>query len=182
MWKDMLEQSKSVLQPKHKINFSYDTCHSEFCMGCKSSDLLPKIRRDKKLKHFTALTCSVRARFASKKDLIVPISSQQSLKRQAYSEISHVNTINMLHYTSSMTKNLLTNSSGGIGLRDCEVLMLSHGMCRRNLITFMKNSLADAGIISDPKSFAVGKRHLNQRKFTKLILPYSTSQVCLHDC
>lgn len=26
----------------------------------------------------------------------------------------------------------------------------------------MKNSLAEAGIISDPKSFAVGKRHLTQ--------------------
>lgn len=26
----------------------------------------------------------------------------------------------------------------------------------------MKNSLAEAGMISDPKSFAVGKRHLAQ--------------------
>lgn len=28
--------------------------------------------------------------------------------------------------------------------------------------TFIKNSFAEAGIISDPKSFAVGKRHLTQ--------------------
>ena len=29
-----------------------------------------------------------------------------------------------------------------------------------NIKTFMKNSLAEAGIISEPKSFAVGNLHL----------------------
>ena len=58
--------------------------------------------------------------------------------------------------------------------------MLSHAICRRNLSTFMKNSLAEAGIISDPKSFAVGKRHLNQRQFIKLILLSLTSEVYVY--
>ena len=44
----------------------------------------------------------------------------------------------------------------------------------------MKNSLAEAGIISDPKSFAVGKRHLNQRQFIKLILLSLTSEVYVY--
>lgn len=36
-------------------------------------------------------------------------------------------------------------------------------------ITFMKNSLADAGIISEPKSFEVGNRHLSQEQLGHLV-------------
>lgn len=42
--------------------------------------------------------------------------------------------------------------------------------------TLMKNSLAEAGIISDPKSFAVGKRHLNQNNTQSLT--YTFTIIC----
>lgn len=33
----------------------------------------------------------------------------------------------------------------------------------------MKNSLAEAGIISEPKSFAVGKRHLTKKSHATMM-------------